>query len=336
MSSARTERLLNLVICLLSTRQYLTAARLAQLIPGYEHGDDPKSREAFQRMFERDKAELRDLGIPLETGTNSVFDSEADAGYRIARRDYDLPEVALTPEEAAAVALAARLWRSGPAGAASSAVAKLRAAGVEVDERAALGIEPIVHAGDPALAAAMAAVRERRPLRFDYRSVRADAAARPRRVDPWGVVSWRGRWYLVGRDRDRGEPRVFRLSRIVGALSAGPPGTVAIPAGVDLVGLVAGVERDRPQLRAVLRLRSGAAAGLRRQAQELLDGGPVDWDRVAVGYHDEEFFAEALAGYGSAVVVEEPASLRSAVLARLRAIAGGDQVPEQQRPAGVR
>src|SRR5439155_26888329 len=83
-SRSRTERLVNLVICLLSTRRFLTAAQIAATVPGYEHdADDPREHEAFQRKFERDKAELRDLGVPLEVGTASVFDTEP--GYRIAR-----------------------------------------------------------------------------------------------------------------------------------------------------------------------------------------------------------------------------------------------------------
>ena len=127
MSRTRTERLVNLVICLLSTRRFLTAAQIAATVPGYEHDpDDPRDHEAFQRKFERDKAELRELGVPLETGTASVFDTEP--GYRIARREYALPDIPLEPDEAAAVGIAARLWQhAGLAAAASSGLAKLRA-----------------------------------------------------------------------------------------------------------------------------------------------------------------------------------------------------------------
>src|SRR4051794_12897228 len=140
-SRTRTERLVNLVICLLSTRRFLTAAQIAATVPGYEHDpSDARDHEAFQRKFERDKADLRELGVPLETGTGSVFDTEP--GYRIARRDYALPEVRLEPDEAAAVGLAARLWQhAGLASAASSGLRKLRAAGVEPDPHATLGVE---------------------------------------------------------------------------------------------------------------------------------------------------------------------------------------------------
>src|SRR5699024_7348281 len=130
-STARAERLVNLVLALLSTRQYLPAERIRGIVPGYAGA---ASTEAFFRLFERDKAELRELGIPLETGTNSAFDPE---GYRIARRDYELGDIDLAPDEATAVALAARLWDSPDlTGKAHGALVKLRAAGVEVDDHA--------------------------------------------------------------------------------------------------------------------------------------------------------------------------------------------------------
>ena len=98
MSAKKTERLLNLVICLLATRRHLSVQQIRQAVPGYASG----SEEAFRRMFERDKEELRELGIPLETGTDSHA-HEDEPGYRIARRDYELPEVVLEPDEAAAL-----------------------------------------------------------------------------------------------------------------------------------------------------------------------------------------------------------------------------------------
>src|SRR5690349_20250023 len=101
MAARRAERLVNLVIRLLSTRQFLTAERIRDAVPGYEGPDGSAAGdEAFKRMFERDKAELRELGIPLETGRNSHFDT--DEGYRIRRGDYELPEIEFDPAEAAA------------------------------------------------------------------------------------------------------------------------------------------------------------------------------------------------------------------------------------------
>ncbi|NBP85473.1 MAG: DUF2867 domain-containing protein [Mycobacteriaceae bacterium] len=124
MAIAKVERLMNLVIALLSTRGYLTAERIRATVYGY---GDCASDEAFSRMFERDKNELRDLGIPLETGRVRSFD--AVDGYRIKPDKYSLPDIDLTPEEAAAVAVATKLWESPELiTATQNALLKLRAA----------------------------------------------------------------------------------------------------------------------------------------------------------------------------------------------------------------
>lgn len=98
---------MNLVICLLSTRQFLTAEKIRESVAGYA---DSASDEAFSRMFERDKNELRDLGVPLETGQASRFSTVE--GYRINRNAYELPDIDLSQEESAAVAVAVQLWES--------------------------------------------------------------------------------------------------------------------------------------------------------------------------------------------------------------------------------
>jgi proteasome accessory factor B len=315
-SRTRTERLVNLVICLLSTRRFLTAAQIAETVPGYEHdADDPREHEAFQRKFERDKAELRDLGVPLETGTTSAFDTEP--GYRIARRDYALPDVRLEPDETAAVGIAARLWQhAGLAAAATSGLLKLRAAGIDVDLQTTLGVEPVVTV-DPAFAPLQAAARERREVAFAYRTPEDDAAA-ARRLQPWGVVSWRGRWYVVGHDLDRDATRSFRLSRVAGPVQAvGPAGAFTPPPDTDLISHVARWSEpvEHPN-RATVLVRSGRAAGVRRFAEEVTPG--PDGDRVVLSYSDPDSFARWVVRYGSDVVVLAPDEVRKATIARLR------------------
>ncbi len=107
MATSKIERLMNLVIALLSTRQFLTAEKIRDSVAGY---NDSANYEAFSRMFERDKNELRDLGVPLETGLAGRFSTVE--GYRINRNAYELPDVDLTSEESAAVAVAVQLWES--------------------------------------------------------------------------------------------------------------------------------------------------------------------------------------------------------------------------------
>lgn len=316
MSSRRTERLVNLVLCLLSTRQYLTASRIRSAVPGYEPDDGTdKSDEAFKRMFERDKAELRDLGVPLETGRNSVFDTED--GYRIARRDYELPEIELTADEAAAVGLATRLWQSaGMAQATRGALLKLRAAGLDVDPSTAMAVEPRLDATDPAFDPCLEAVRARRVVRFPYRSAQG-TATEMREIEPWGVVSWRGRWYVVGHDRVREAVRCFRLSRIAGPVQlTGPAGAVTVPEGVDLGEIVAG--SSAPQRRGVarIRVRHGYAAGLRRRAKVL--ASEDEHDVIEVPYAEAEFLAERVIAHGANAVVLEPPEVRDLVVDWLR------------------
>ena len=317
-SRTRTERLVNLVICLLSTRRFLTAAQIAATVPGYEHDpDDPRDHEAFQRKFERDKAELRELGVPLETGTASVFDTEA--GYRIAHREYALPDILLSPDEAAAVGIAARLWQhAGLAAAASSGLAKLRAAGVDVDPHATLGVEPVVTV-DPAFGPLTSAARDRQAVTFAYRVPELDDPA-TRRLEPWGVVCWQGRWYVVGHDRDRGATRCFRLSRIVGPVRAtGRAHAFTPPRDLDLISHVArwyGPVTHTGQ--ATVTVRPGRAAGLRRWALDTVPG--PDGDQLTVPYADVERLAGTLVGYGADVRVEAPLELREAVIQQLKEV----------------
>ena len=323
MAAKRAERLVNLVIALLGTRQYVTAARIRATVPGYETDDgSERADEAFKRMFERDKAELREMGVPLETGRTSAFDTED--GYRIARAEYELPEITLTGEEAAAVGLALRLWESAQlAGAAHSALVKLRAAGVDVDPQRTLPIQPRLDAVEPAFEACYAAARDRRRVEFDYRRPDEDTAAR-RHVQPWGVVAWHGRWYLVGQDLDRQAPRVFRLSRVVGSPAVtGPEGAFAPPPGVDLAAIVARQAGGGEEQLVVVRARPGTAVGLRRAALPL-GTGPDGDDRLQLTTTEPAALADQLAAYGPDVVVEAPTAVRDAVVARLTRLAAMD------------
>ena len=317
MSARRTERLLNLVICLLASRSFLTAERIREIVPGY---DETPSDEAFKRAFERDKEDLRDLGIPLETGTNSAFDEEP--GYRIARGDYALPPLTFEPDEAAAVGLAARMWTTAAMGsAATRALRKLEAAGAEM---VALpdGLQPRVEATGAAFPALAAAVHEGRVVSFDYRTGAANAGEPARRtVEPWGLVVRRGRWYLVGHDRDRAAIRVFRLSRVVGTPRAtGPAGAVIRPVGLDLTAAVASYDAGAPTATAVLRVRTGRGLGLRRLATDVAAGPGEGWDTLRVPYGDPERLADQVLPYGADVVVVEPAEAVDVVAERLRAL----------------
>jgi proteasome accessory factor B len=322
MSRRRIERLLNLTMCLMATSRFLSVDEIGRLVEGYEPDGTPEQEAAFRRMFERDKENLRELGIPLEVGTNPLADGEA-AGYRIRRDHYELPDIRLEPDEAAALGLAARLWSSARfAGASANALRKLAAGGTEIRPVPA-GFEPRVDATEPALLPCLDAVRLRRAVRFPYRKVEQDAAA-DRRVQPWGVVSWRGRWYLAGYDLDRGAGRCFRLSRITGKVDAiGPAAAYTIPDGVDLRGMVTSTEPPVSPSTARLRVRPGTGHTLRRAATRTMPaaGGAPAGDVLDIHYYDLERLARWVVGHGADVVVLGPPELRDEVTRRLRATA---------------
>jgi predicted DNA-binding transcriptional regulator YafY len=339
-ATAKAERLLNLVIALVNAPRYRTAGWIREHVAGY--GDAP-SDEAFFRMFERDKQELRALGIPVQT-QEGVGD-----GYRIQRADLALPQLRFTPAEGAALALAGRLWETTAlAAAGAGALRKIR----DATDGAPLApasdvLQPRVRTADPAFAPLYTAVRDRRVVTFPYRTggpaptVVDPAAGTPaaglaeRTVEPWGLVSRRGRWYLVGWDRDRQDRRVFRLSRIAGVVIAvGRAGAVDPPADLDLAAEVA----DRPDTPGVatarLLIREGRAAGLRRSAVTAHPAGRAGWDEVVVPVRHLIDTARGVAEHGPDVLVLDPPELREAVIAGLRRSVAAAPAPSGAGPDG--
>lgn len=317
MTARKSERLLNLLITLLVSRSYVTKARIRSVVEQYRDAGD----EAFEKMFERDKDELRSLGVPIEVGhLDRAFDDEP--GYRIERAAFELPQVDLAADEAAVVGLAARVWQhAGLASATSDALVKLKAAGISVDRGALGAVAPQLTVEDPAFEPFWAATRSRTPVTFEYRAAAAAETAE-RHLEPWGVVSYRGRWYAVGMDTDRGEPRLFRLSRVHGEVRpTGRPGAFEVPAGTDLRALTESLAPAPAEHRAVLLVRRGAGLGLRRQGAPGVGDAPDGWDRLEVAYGRTDAMADEVLGFGADVVVEAPEELRSLVVARLGRVA---------------
>ena len=316
MSSAKNERLLNLLICLTSTRQFLTADRIRRAVVAYNQDDSRKGQQAFERMFERDKDELRELGVVIETGTNSISDSVV--GYRITGRDNYLPDLALSPAEATVLAIATDWWRSAQfASETQGAVRKLKAAGIKVDPTVD-GWDPQLRGSDPAFDTLLLAATEQREVAFDYRSRTSDPPVSRRHLQPWGLVSWKARWYLVGHDLDRRATRVFRLSRIIGTVElTSAPGAFE-RSSEDLRAIVGEAGFAQP-LRAVIRLHDTQAPGLRRMTAGVQQ--PDAADDIAIRARDAAAVANAVAPYGDQVEVLEPPEARMATIRRLQQLA---------------
>lgn len=231
--------------------------------------------------------------------------------------------MSFTPTETAALGLAARLWSTTTlAGAGAGALRKITDAhrahpgpAEAAEVNAVTLLQPRVRTGDPAFQPLYDAIRERRAVRFDYRK----ESSRPdeqRHLQPWGLVSFHGRWYLVGFDLDRGDRRTFRLSRIVGEVTpAGPSGTVTVPGDVNLLDVVRSSIEPVAQQNATLRIRPGQGAGLRRRAVSVRPWtGDSAWDLVEVPVSGLWDTARRIAGLGADVLVESPPELADAVL----------------------
>lgn len=316
----RTERLLNLVICLLAARSPVHRAQIRERIPGYPPGD-----AAFERMFERDKDELRGMGIPIQT----VLDAHGDVlGYRIERSQAQLPAISVTAPERAVLAIAATVWDATVARTTAALGArKFEAAAADVDagdgspdtEPVSLSTDTLVPrlaSHDAALIPLLTAVHRGRQVAFDYRTAGAAELTR-RQVEPWALVSDQGRWYVLGFDSDRLAPRVFRLSRISGDIElTDREQTQPRPADLDeaqLRAMLAPHDRDGP-ITATVRVTAGQAAELRRMAMS------SDNDLLDIQTSSRERLVSSICAAGDAVTVEQPALLRGEVTSALSRI----------------
>jgi proteasome accessory factor B len=319
MAIDRTERLLNLVFCLMSAQRPVSRAEIQRTIPGY---GSEQSAAAFERMFERDKDELRSMGIPIET----VVDVNGEVeGYRISPDEYALPPLQFDAQEAAVLALAARVWDDAVLQVdAVTALRKLEAASglgtttIDADHRPFSADRTFVRhsASDAHLRDLMAAVRASRVVTFPYET--ASGAAGVRTVDPWGVIARGGSWYLVGRDHDRDATRAFRLSRITGPVTIARAN--ALSQRPDDFDLAQAITVDHgPGISARVAVRAGGGAELRRLASSASD--PMLDAIITLDGLSERQLVDAVCAAGAGAELLEPVNARDAVIARLQAVA---------------
>ena len=302
--SRKSERLVNLTIALLATKRYLTKSEIFRTVDGYEGAP-----EAMERMFERDKDDLRSLGISIELGTfDPIFDD--DAGYRITPSSYQLNLGELDGTDIALLSLAATAW-SGAAleRESTSALIKLASMGIDSDSEALSLLTPQVSVTDQNFTLITEAIVRRSEIEFEY--VSADLSRQVRKIAPYSMRGQSGSWYLVGLDREKDSLRTFRLDRIVSEVSVSKKvNTFDIPQ--PITDQVADESKDF----ALLRIRKNRGHQL-RSLGTLLELGE-EWDEVRVSIVDKSWLVRTILWHRDDVIVLEPPTLRDRVIHSLK------------------
>ncbi|MFT4213828.1 MAG: WYL domain-containing protein [Microbacterium sp.] len=317
--TAPEERLVNLVVALMATEQGLTKQTILTSVAGYrEQAEAGTSKDALEKMFERDKESLRALGVPVETiGDYADSDDLREARYRIPTAEYELPaDISFTAAELAVLNLASGVWGEGSMSTdARSGLRKLRGLGIDVDAPI-IGYAPRINLRDSAFAPLQRAMDAGRVVEFDYLKAGEDAARR-RHVQPFALVEYEARWHVYGFDLDQQEPRTFLLSRIVSDVAV--TRVTFDPSLREHAGerALAGFARLTERQRALLEVAPGTEAALRLTRRAVPSGAGDAAQGMCVPYVDVHIFADELASYGPEVRVVEPADLRAQVIARL-------------------
>jgi predicted DNA-binding transcriptional regulator YafY len=314
----RVERLTNLLALLLETNEPLSLIEIA----GELRGQYPEGEVARRQAFERDKAALRELGVPIDTEVVGGGSFAGQTRYRIDRRAYELADLDLAPDEMRALQVAVAAVRTG-SGIGQEAIWKLGGA---------LGdVRPAVSASlpeRPELPALRAAIAARSPVEFSYRGER-------RTVDPWGLLLRGGFWYVIGHDHARGGQRTFRVDRFDGDdVDVGAPGSFerppsfdprsAFPADPKQIGHDAfdGVDA-RVRVDAVRAASVERELGADRVVERDPDGGIV----VSVPASNLPAFRSWVLGLLEHAVVLGPADVRAEIVRWLDALTETESVP---------
>jgi proteasome accessory factor B len=302
--SRKSERLVNLTIALLATKRYLTKSEIFRTVEGYEG-----SAEAMERMFERDKDDLRGLGIVIELGTfDPLFEDEA--GYRITPSSYQLNLGTLDGRDIALLSLAASSW-SGAAmeEVSTSALVKLESIGIDADLES-ISLSPRIGATNSVFTAITDAIMRRSIVTFDY--VSADLTVSTRELHPFALRGRSGSWFLIAFDVNKGEQRTFRLDRIAGEVSVGKK------SGAFTTPSILQEESTEDQPVATVLLRKNRGNQFRAKAISIEIGD--EWDSARVPIFSHTWILSLILWHRDDVVVIEPQSLRQETIRALQEV----------------
>ena len=285
----KLERLLNLTAALLHAEIPLTAEELRDRVGGY-----PDTKATFRRAFERDKDDLRSMGMPLRVEPVPGVDPPVD-GYRLDRDEYAGTELAFEADELAALHLATSLVQLDGD---DTALVKIGAGSGDAPADS-VGRVPF----NDTLATMIGAAVDRNALSFTYNDVE-------RIVEPWKLSFTRGHWYLSGFDRLREDQRLYRVDRIKDGVSLSGPakapvGDVNEP--IDLRGWELG---DGPVIKATILVDADQAAYARHMLGEVVDR-PDGSVTATLDVRNIDAFRSFVLSFLEHAEILEPAELRT-------------------------
>jgi len=307
--SRKIELLINLTIALLATKRYLTKSEIFNSVDGYE--GTPETKE---RMFERDKDDLRSLGIEIEVGSfDPLFNDEA--GYKIKQEKYQFELGDISSTDVSLLSLAAEAWQAASFGdVAQKALLKLRSIGIASDEISIPGSVHKLNDGGQDLSLITKAIAQNQILNFAYLDSSMQSFAR--RVVPIALSTRSGYWYLSGVDQEIQEIRTFRIDRIQGEVSASQgPRDFETPVGFDASKALS---HSPTNDFAVIDVRVGKATSLRALAISTKSLG--EWDQIRVPIFNLDSMASLVLWHGQDALVQEPDNLKELVIQHLEAL----------------
>jgi proteasome accessory factor B len=296
--SRKIERLVNLTIALLATKRYLTKSEIFRTVEGYEGTDETK-----ERMFERDKDDLRSLGIEIEVGSfDPVFMDEA--GYRINHSTYQMDLGALSPKELSLLSLAAQSWQGAALDQpAHRVLIKLRSIGIPADALELPGISSRLANSSADIAVISSAISDKSTIVFDYTS--SDLQHLKRTVIPFALATHTGFWYVACIDQQINEVRIFRLDRIVGNIVKGENNSdFQAPTSFDFHSALT---QSQSHTLASFDVRKGKGHLLRNLAVSTKDLG--EWDQLEIPIVSLENLRSLALWHGEDVIVRSPKEL---------------------------
>ena len=303
------ERLFCLLLALLPSDRGMSKLDIFTHVRGYrDEFRQTGATDSLNKKFERDKDELKSIGIPLKT---SDTDNPADAVYSIAQKDY---EFSFTPAELSLLTAASAVW-SESAHSVDANEALIRLAAADGRDPVAADAAPRVETHDAAYPEIASAVTKNQVVRFPYLKP-GQAKYEIRTVTPLSVVNYDGRWHVLAFDQDREAERTFLLRRIVGKVS--PLSSVTPAQKPDMRSatlFVAHLNKLWDSLSATVRVTPKTKAAIALANRR---GTKVTGDVFTIHYLDEAVLADELCEYGAEAVVLTPESLRDAVIDRLR------------------